>query len=323
MPPGPGARIFDLRVDAPIGIAAGPLLNSRWVEAYARLGYGVLTYKTVRTSARHAFAHPNIVHCRLAETAVSEPTPRKLDASAVTWAISFGLPSAEPDEWRADVSRAKAKLRSGQALIVSVAGTPEPEGDAEQLADDYARCARWAAEAGADIIEAHLSSPHVAGEQAPMIYENPALSALILDRVRRAAGQRPLVAKIGSTRSPRALHELASRLAPRVDGFVLVNGVQRRVVKADGNPAFTGAGRTIAGIGGAAVFEHSLMQVEEMLAWRKAGAWNRAIFAVGGITTVERARVALAAGADLALVATAALTDPLIAAHFAMQHQAA
>ena len=65
-----------------------------------------------------------------------------------------------------------------------------------------------------------------------MIFENPALSALIVDRVRRAVGQRPIVAKIGATRSPRALHELASRLAPRLDGFVLVNGLERRVVKA-------------------------------------------------------------------------------------------
>ena len=56
-----------------------------------------------------------------------------------------------------------------------------------------------------------------------------------------------------------------------------------------------------------------------MLAWRKAGAWNRAILAVGGLTTVERVRHALAAGADAAMVATAALTDPLIAARSLIQ----
>jgi dihydroorotate dehydrogenase len=319
MPAGPGLRIFDRRVDSPIGIAAGPLPNSRWIEVYGRLGYGLLTYKTVRTSARPAFGHPNLLHCRLGEPTVAEPAPRKLDPAAVTWAVSFGLPSAEPEEWRADVMRAKSKLRPGQALIVSVTGTPVPEGDSEQLADDYAQCARWAADAGADVIEAHLASPHIAGEQSPMVFENVPLSALILDRIRRAVGQRPLIAKIGSTRSPRALHELASRLAPRVDGFILVNGVQRRVVKPDGNPAFPGPGRGLAGVTGAGTFEHSAMQVEELLAWRKAGAWNRVILAVGGITTVERARAALAAGAEAAMVATAALTDPLIAARFAME----
>ncbi|HLF50128.1 MAG TPA: hypothetical protein VJA45_12195, partial [Methylomirabilota bacterium] len=52
VPAGPGAGIFGRRVECPIGVAAGPLPNSRWIEAYARLGYGLLTYKTVRTTAR-------------------------------------------------------------------------------------------------------------------------------------------------------------------------------------------------------------------------------------------------------------------------------
>jgi len=136
--------------------------------------------------------------------------------------------------------------------------------------------------------------------------------------VRRAVGQRPLIAKLGATRSPRALHELASRLAPWVDGFVLVNGVQRRVVKPDGRPAFGDEARAVGGVVGAQVFDHCRVQIEELLAWRKAGAWSRAILAVGGITTVERARTVLGAGADAAMVATAALTDPLIAARFAL-----
>jgi len=310
--------IFDRRVESPVGIAAGPLPNSRWIEAYARLGYGLLTYKTVRTSARPAFVHPNLIHCRLGDPAVAEPAPRKLDPGAVTWAVSFGLPSADPAEWRADVMRAKSKLRPGQALIVSVAGTPTPDGDGGQLADDYALCARWAAEAGADVIEAHLSGPNTAGEQTQMIFEHPALSALIVDRIRRAVGQRPLIAKLGATRSPRALHEVASRLAPRVDGFILVNGLRRPLVKPDGSPAFAGEGRGVSAIDGAAVYEHCLIQIEELLAWRKAGAWSRTILAVGGITTVARARAILEAGADAAMVATAALTDPLIAARFAM-----
>jgi dihydroorotate dehydrogenase len=55
------------------------------------------------------------------------------------------------------------------------------------------------------------------------------------------------------------------------------------------------------------------MQVDELAAWRKAGAWSRTLLAVGGITTTERVRAALGAGAEVAMVATAALTDPLIA----------
>ncbi len=319
MPPGPGLRIFDRRVESPIGIAAGPLPNSRWIEAYARLGYGLLTYKTVRTVARAAFVQPNLLFCQPGDPAVTERAPRPLDPGRVTWAVSLGLPSADPEEWRADVLRAKSKIRPAQILLVSVVGTPLPRADEQQLADDYALCARWAADAGADVIELHLSCPSTVGEQSQMVYEHPALAAYIVERVRRTVGQRPVIAKLGATRSPRALHDLATRLAPRLDGFILVNGLHRKVVKPDGTPAFPGESRGVSGIGGAGVYPQCQVQVEELLAWRKAGAWNRAILAVGGLTTVERVRHALASGADTAMVATAALADPLIAARVLMR----
>jgi hypothetical protein len=44
---------------------------------------------------------------------------------------------------------------------------------------------------------------------------------------------------------------------------------------------------------------------------------------VGGNTTVERARASLESGANAALVATAALVDPLLAARFRSARAAA
>jgi dihydroorotate dehydrogenase (NAD+) catalytic subunit len=316
LPAAPPLRLFDHALECPIGIAAAALPNSKWIEAYARLGYGLLTYKTVRTVERAAFPAPNLAFCRFGDPTVIEPAPRRLDPAAVTFVASFGLPSAKPDLWRADVKRARGKLGPGQILIVSVAGTPAPGGDGEQLSEDYAQAARWAAEAGADVVEVHLSSPNTAGERPQMVFEDQALSAHIVARVRRAVGGKPVVAKLGASRSPRALHDLATALARWVDGFVLVNGLQRRVVKPDGTPALPGAGRELAGVVGSAIWDSCRVQVEELCAWRKAGAWNKTILAVGGITTVERARESLAAGANAALVGTAALVDPLLAARF-------
>jgi dihydroorotate dehydrogenase (NAD+) catalytic subunit len=287
------------------------------MEAYARLGYGILTYGTVRSAARLAHTTPNLLFCRLGDPAVAEAkAPRKVDAATVTWASSFGLPSAAPEVWRADVKRARAKLAADQLLIVSVVGTPQPGGDGEQLARDYATCARWAAEAGADAVEVHLSCPDTVTEHAHMVYEDKELSGLIVERVRRATGGVPLLAKLGALAGPRALHELATRLAPTLDGFVLVNGLQRKVIKPEGMSAFPGSGRELAGVVGAEVYDTCRIQMEELLAWRKAGAWDRVVLAVGGITTAARARAALDAGANAALVATAALTDPLFAARF-------
>lgn len=235
---------------------------------------------------------------------------RPAEVGAATLAVSMGMPSVAPEVWRKDVRRARERVGAGRVLIVSVVGTPAADGGAEALVEDFARCARWAAEAGADIVEVHLACPNTLAEHPRMIYEDAGLAAAIVEAVRRAVGEHPTIAKLGAFESPRRLHELASRLARWVDGFLLVNGLQRRVVTPAGAPSFSGPGRELAGVVGAAAYDLCRRHVEELLAWRKAGAWDKAILAVGGLTTPERAREALRAGADAAMVATAALLDP-------------
>jgi dihydroorotate dehydrogenase len=311
LPPAPGGRLFDRDINSRMGVAAGPLLNAKWIAGYARLGYDVLTYSTVTSTFRPAYPLPNIRPVESREQA-AVAMRRPPASGAATLAVSLGMPSMEPDVWRKDVRRAKDALAAGQILIVSVAGTLPPGGDPEALIADYARCAGWAVEAGADAIEVHLAVPDPFAEHAQMIFENVPLSAQILYRVRTTIGQ-PIVAKLGMFRSPRLLHETATKLAPWTSGFVLVHGVLRRVVDEDGKAAFEGAGRDLADVVGADTWAVCARQVEEMLAWRKAGAWDRVVFAVGGITSPERALHLLHEGADVALVATAALADPLLA----------
>jgi dihydroorotate dehydrogenase (NAD+) catalytic subunit len=315
IPEGPGARLFDYLLNSPLGIAAGPLLNSKWVEGYGRLGYDVLTYGTVRSSFHPAFSLPNIRHVENREEFAVAVRRASVNGN-MTIAVSLGHPSMEPDVWRKDVRRAKERIGRGQILVVSVAGTPEPATqDLEALIADYARCAGWAAEAGADVIEVQLAYPNPFADQPQIIFENIPLAAQILYRV-RAAVSVPVIAKLGPFRTPRALHETATKLAPWASGFVLVPALRRRVVDEEGNAAFEGSGRDVADVVGTETFGTCSRQVDEMLAWRKAGAWDRAILAVGGITSVERAAWLLREGVDVALVATAALFDPLLAMRF-------
>lgn len=229
--------------------------------------------------------------------------------------MSLGLPSMEPDVWRKDLRRARERLGRGQVLIASVVGTPAEGGDAEAFAADYGQCAAWAADAGADIVEVHLAVPNPYGQITQLVYEHLPLAARILHRVRTSV-RVPVIAKLGIFRSPRLLHETASRLAPWAQGFVLVHAIHRRVVDPGGDALFGEDGREWADVVGAGTFALCSRQVEEMLAWRKAGAWPHAILGVGGVSTVERALRLVAAGADVALVATAALSDPLLAARF-------
>ncbi|MEK7715805.1 MAG: hypothetical protein AAB387_10160, partial [candidate division NC10 bacterium] len=169
-------------------------------------------------------------------------TRRPATNGAATVAVSMGEPSMEPDVWRKDVRRAKERIGRGQLLIVSVMGTPEPDGDAEALVADYARCARWAAESGADAVEVHLALPDPFAPQPQMIYENVPLAAQILYRA-RATVRVPVLARLGVFRSPRVLHETATKLAPWTSGFVLIHAFHRRVVDEKGNPGFEGPGR--------------------------------------------------------------------------------
>lgn len=314
MPSGPGGQLLGRALSSPLGIAAGPLLNSKWIEAYARVGFDVLTYATVRSTFRQAYSLPNIRYVENREQ-IAVATRRPHVNGNATIAVSTGTPSMEPDVWRKDVRRAKDRIGPEQMLIVSVVGTHIPETEPETLIADYARCAAWAAEAGADAIEVQLATPNPFADQAQMVYESIPLSAQILYRIRSTIPT-PVIAKLGAFKTPRALHETATKLAPWASGFALVHGIHRRVVDEEGNAAFEGAGRDVADVVGADTFGACSRQVDELLAWRKAGAWDRAILAIGGITTVERAYWLLREGVDAALVATAALFDPLFAMKF-------
>jgi hypothetical protein len=251
--------------------------------------------------ARAAHALPNIVAVENRHEAAVVRSGTHGD-QAMTFAISTGLPSMDPAVWRKDVRRAKDRLARGQILAVGVVGTPVDGGDAEALALDYARCAAWAADAGA-------------GGHGPVLFEDARAAAHILARV-RAGVDRPIVATLGAFRSPRLLHETMTKLAPWVHGFSLVHGIQRRVVDREGRPVFEGGQRDVATVVGADTYAASSRQVEEALAWRKAGDWHRAILAAGGITSVERVLASLREGVDAVLVYTGALADPLLAFQF-------
>ena len=217
-----------------------------------------------------------------------------------------------------DLRRAKERIGRSQVLIASVIGTPRPGCDAEALSADYGQCADWAAESGADAIEVQLATPDPFTEQPQMIYENVTLAARILYRTRTSVGL-PVLARLGPFKTPRLLHETATRLAPWAHGYVLVHSINRRVFDEKGGPAFddTGHQRSSGWAGRfVAVRAGGRPRYWRTAAWRKAGAWDGAILAVGGISTVERARDVLREGADAVLVATAELFDPLFAARF-------
>ncbi len=309
VPPLPGEWSFcGRKVDSPLGIPAGPLLNGRWVLYYASLGFDVLTYKTVRSSKRACYPLPNLQPVECGPLRGGESDLPAIEQMRGSWAVSFGMPSKTPDVWRDDVQQTRDQLPSGKLLSVSVVGTVQEGWTIDQLADDYAQCARWAVEAGADAIETNFSCPNVASCDG-QLYTQPQDAALVAQRVREAIGRVPFVAKLGHVEQPQAAAALLEAIGPHVDALAMTNSVATTVVDEGGRRLFDGQQR---GICGAATLQASLRQTRlfaDLIAERKL---NLELIGVGGAATAADVKAYLSAGAASVHLATAAMIDPAV-----------
>jgi dihydroorotate dehydrogenase len=308
-----------IRLNSPLGVAAGPLLNSRWISAYARLGFDFLTYKTVRTRARPCYDLPNWVFTdtralgpadvaggTLGVIPFDEARQRGPEMSS---AVSFGMPSQSPDVWRADVSAAQAALADGQALVVSVVGSPQPGWGRDELADDFALAAGWAQQAGAHAVEANLSCPNVTSAEGG-IFADPDLSADIARRCADAIDGIPLLLKVGFLPDDAKLAALLQAVNGIASGIVTLNTVSTDIVERDGTPAFGTPDRLHAGVTGRAVFPAAVDQVKRAATILARDRLSLQLIAVGGATSPENVRSFLDAGASLVEMATAPVFQP-------------
>jgi dihydroorotate dehydrogenase (NAD+) catalytic subunit len=309
--PMPGSWQFcGLPVASPLGIAAGPLLNGRWVLYYAAHGFDVLTYKTVRSGRRECYPLPNL-HPVKTVGQINSATGNLPAAEHMsgTWAVSFGMPSQPPDVWRPDVERTRRALPSEKLLSVSVVASPREDWTLEQLAEDYARCAKWAVESGADAVEMNFSCPNVATCDG-QLYQQPREAEVVAARARAAIGRTPLVVKIGCVHSEAAAEDLLARLAPHVDALSMTNSVATTVTDENGELLFAGERR---GICGDAIRDASIGQVALLNRLKQRRGLSTALIGVGGASTAEHVRAYLAAGADTVHLATAVMRQPDVA----------
>lgn len=309
VPPVAGAWTLCSRpVPSPLGVAAGPLLNGRWILYYAALGFDVLTYKTTRSTARECYPLPNL------QPVASEPLsgPARelsaIDEMRGSWAVSFGMPSMSPDVWRADVEWTRARLAKEKLLSVSVVASPAPGWSPDDLADDFARCARWAVESGADCVETNFSCPNVSTSDG-QLYQQPAAAALVADQVRAAIGKTPYLIKVGFVQGEALAGQLLAAVAPFADALAMTNCISATVRRPDGS-LFNGEPR---GIGGESIRSASVAQVRRFVNLARQHGYATKIIGVGGISSAAHVREYLDAGAEAVQLATAAMVDPLVA----------
>ncbi|MFN0171225.1 MAG: dihydroorotate dehydrogenase [Bryobacteraceae bacterium] len=319
VPDWPGAWNFcGVPVRSPLGIPAGPLLNSRWILYYAALGFDVLTYKTVRSRRRDCYPPPNLLPVRperlSGEGFEVEATPD--EAAIGAWAISFGMPSKEPPVWQSDVEKARRGLADRQVLVVSVVASPQPGWTIDEVAADFARCARWAADSGAHAVEANLSCPNVCTAEGDL-YRSAEASAVIAAELRRAVPELPLLVKVGLFANEEEAAALIEAVAPHLDAISATNSITAFVRSPQGERLFDGLRR---GIGGVSIGERCLEELEMLARLVRERKPSLNLVSVGGVSTRAAVCRRLECGAHHVQIATAAMLDPLLAVRIRAGH---
>ena len=308
-------EIFGKRVDFPLGVPAGLLLNGRWVRAYNHLGYPVVVYKTVRSCEYPSHPHPN---CLFVKTDMLDPynlpdvlvapegyEPERPDRVTIT--NSFGMPSLPPEKWQEDIDRVRQELLPGSLFIGSGVGTFS--GTSWELKRDFARVAAMLKEAGVDAVEVNFSCPNVKNGEGS-IYTDADFSAEILEAVRKEIGDTPLIVKVGFLMGKK-LTEFVARCAKYLDGIAGINSLQARVVREDGSPAL-GEGRERSGVCGWAIGKCAQVFVQQLAEIRDGIKADFVIFGGGGVTDAEGFLKLKSLGADVVMVCTGAMFNPLL-----------
>lgn len=305
----PGEWTFcGIRVPSPIGIPAGPLLNGRWLLYYASLGFDVLTYKTVRSHERECYDLPNLQHVATGQLDGTESELATTENATGSWAVSFGMPSRDPDLWMDDIRQTREKLSPEKVLNVSVVASEQPGWTIEDLADDYARCAALAVESGADTVETNFSCPNVSSCDG-QLFQQPVDAAVVARRVREAVGTTPYIAKLGHVNQRELACSIIELLGPHVDAFAMTNSVATRVRHGD-QLLFDGQRR---GICGAATKNASVAQTAMFRDLISESRHDIELIGVGGVETASDVRDYIDAGAKNVQLATAAMLNPRVA----------
>lgn len=316
----PGDWTFcGLPVASPLGVPAGPLLNGAWCLYYASLGFDVVTYKTVRSSERACYPLPNLQPVECEPLTGGESDLPASDTMLGSWAVSYGMPSKAPDVWRADIEQTRKQLPTGKLLSVSVVGTIQDGWTIDDLAEDYARCAKWAVESGADTIETNFSCPNVSTCDG-QLFQQPADSATVANCVRGAIGSVPYIAKIGRIIQREDAASLLDAIGRFVDALAMTNSIAATVRASNNQLLFDGQKRGICGDATRAASISQTKMISELI--RERGLALQLI-GVGGAATAEHVEQYLQARAHAVHIATAAMVNPAVACDIRQQMSAA
>lgn len=301
-----GQKIF-----LPLGIPAGPLLNSAFCKAAFEKGFDIAVYKTVRSKAFQCHPFPNVLAIHpdgdLSDAVLNKPVIADTEYSEpLSITNSFGVPSKDAAVWQEDVKKAVAAAGAGQVLVLSFMGTVRPQQSQEEFIDDCVLAGKLAHETGAKILETNLSCPNIGNEG--LVCYNLDVTEQVAKGIRGVIGGTPLVLKVGYFRNDADMERLAEIVNEYADGVSGINTLVAEIRDAKGEQALPGSpARLRSGVCGAGIKWAGLDFVRRMKAIRDRRGFTFSIEGVGGVTRPEDFKEYRDAGADVVMSATGAM----------------
>jgi dihydroorotate dehydrogenase (NAD+) catalytic subunit len=251
-------------------LASGILgYSAETLKSIVEDGAGAVVTKSVGIKPREGYANPTIVQtsCGLIN--------------------AMGLPNPGIDEFVKEIREAKNALNV--PLIVSVYGF---------AAEEYAKVAKKAVEAGADAIELNVSCPHVK-ETGCEIGQNPKILAEVVEKV-KAVVHKPVFVKLSpNVTSVAETAEVAVEAG--ADAITAINTVKAMAI--DTETAMPILSNKIGGLSGSAMKPIAVRCVYEIYEQVEVP-----IIGCGGVTNWRDAVEFLLAGATAVQIGTAVAT---------------
>ncbi|MDH5441468.1 MAG: dihydroorotate dehydrogenase, partial [Candidatus Bathyarchaeota archaeon] len=212
-------EIAGLKLHNPTMLASGLLgITASSLRQVARAGAGAVVTKSIGLRQREGYKNPTTV---------------QVECGLIN---AMGLPNPGIEEFKAEIEEAKDLE---VPLIVSVYGFS---------AEEYAKAASLAVEAGADAVELNLSCPHVEGTGTEM-GQNPTAVTQVVSEVKRNI-RKPVFVKLTPNVSDIADVAVAAAEAG-ADALTAINTV--RAMKIDIETGLTVLSNKIGGLSGAAI----------------------------------------------------------------------
>jgi dihydroorotate dehydrogenase (NAD+) catalytic subunit len=305
------------KVYLPFGVAAGPLLNGKFVKAALDMGFDIPVYKTVRTQAYTTHPWPNIVAIDTEENLTLEKAKAGVISKddyeePLTITNSFGVPSADVETWQRDLAEAMQSAKKGQVVVGSFQGTKKGDGDLDAFVEDFVLGARLVKETGTKILEVNFSCPNEG--TAHLLCFDSAMVQKITSAIKNEIGDTPLIMKIAYFENPNGLRELIESVGSIVNGVSAINTIPTAVRKENGEQALPGEGRLVSGACGTGIKWAGLEMAGRLKNLRDELGMKFTIIGVGGVSVPEDYNAYLDAGADAVMAATGAIWNPLLAA---------